>query len=207
MVRVKLTDPKLIFAATIAGGVLGTFVPAAGLAAKPIGDLYIAALSIAIVPLMMTAVISGIAKMLRSPSLRRTFPRFAITYLLTLMIPGAIAIGIGLLVEPGLGSDAVAQLGERMSLGSNEPAATNGLYEFLVGIVPSNIFQALTTENFAAIVIFSVLLGVGLGVVDAPATDETIRVIHSLYETFSRIFQWILAPLAIGLFCLMAGVA
>ncbi|MCP4382752.1 MAG: dicarboxylate/amino acid:cation symporter, partial [Hyphomicrobiales bacterium] len=47
----------------------------------------------------------------------------------------------------------------------------------------------------------------GLGVVDAPATDETIRVIHSLYETFSRIFQWILAPLAIGLFCLMAGVA
>ncbi|MCP4305858.1 MAG: dicarboxylate/amino acid:cation symporter, partial [bacterium] len=194
---------------TIAGGVLGTFVPAAGLAAKPIGDLYIAALSIAIVPLMMTAVISGIAKMLRSPSLRRTFPRFAITYLLTLMIPGAIAIGIGLLVEPGggLGSDAVAQLGERMSLASNEPAAANGLYEFLVGIVPSNIFQALTAENFAAIVIFSVLLGVGLGVVDAPATDETIRVIHSLYETFSRIFQWILAPLAIGLFCLMAGVA
>jgi len=204
----KVADPKVIFVSTIVGGVFGWLVPAAGLVLKPLGELYIAALSISIVPLMMTALVSGVGRMLRQPSLRKSFPRFAIVYLLTLLVPATIAIVTGLLLEPGanLSSDAVARLGQQLAATTTTHTAA-GLSDFLIAIIPSNIFQDLSAENFAAIVIFSLLLGIGLGVAEAPATDQTLSVMHSLYVAFSRIFEWIMKGLAIGLFCLMAGVA
>lgn len=203
----RIADPKVIFISTILGGVLGWFVPTVGVLIKPLGELYIAALSISIVPLMMTALVSGIGRMLRKPSLRQSFPRFAIVYLLTLLIPATIAIVVGVLLDPGanLSSEAVAKLGQKLSA-TTQPHA-EGLSDFLIAIIPSNIFQDLNAENFAAIVIFSLLLGIGLGVAESPATDQTLSVMHSLYEAFSRIFEWIMKGLAIGLFCLMAGVA
>ncbi len=207
MILSKVADPKVIFVSTILGGVLGWLVPAAGVILKPFGELYIAALSISIVPLMMTALISGVGRMLRKPSLRRSFPRFAIVYVLTLLVPATIAIAVGVLLEPGanLSSDAVAKLGQQLAATTDTHAAS-GLSDFLIAIIPSNIFKDLSAENFAAIVIFSLLLGIGLGVAEAPATDQTLSVVHSLYVAFSRIFEWIMMGLAIGLFCLMAGV-
>jgi len=204
----KVADPKVIFVSTILGGVLGWLVPAVGVILKPFGELYIAALSISIVPLMMTALVSGVGRMLRKPSLRRSFPRFAIVYVLTLLVPATIAIVVGVLLEPGanLSSDAVAKLGQQLAT-ATETHAASGLSDFLIAIIPSNIFQDLSAQNFAAIVIFSLLLGIGLGVAEAPATDQTLSVMHSLYVAFSRIFEWIMMGLAIGLFCLMAGVA
>jgi Na+/H+-dicarboxylate symporter len=203
----RLTDPKVIFVSTIAGGILGWLVPSAGLILKPFGDLYIAALSISIVPLMMTALISGVGRMLRNPTLRNSFPRFAVVYVATLLVPAVIAVVVGLLLAPGadLGADAIAKLGRQLST-SASPQSTAGLLDFLIAIIPSNIFRALSAQNFAAIVIFSLLLGIGLGMADTAATDDTLNVMHSLYVAFSRIFEWIMKGLAVGLFCLVAGV-
>ena len=55
--------------------------------------------------------------------------------------------------------------------------------------------------------VFALLLGIGLGSVDTPGTDEALRVLNALFSAFSRIFEWIMMPLALGLFCVMAGVA
>ncbi len=207
MILSRLADPKVIFAATIAGGVLGALAPPVGVFLKPFGDLYIAALSISIVPLMMTALVSGLGRMLRHPVLRRTFHRFAIAYVGTLLIPAVIALAVGLVLQPGanLSADALSNLGQKLSLSAASQSSA-GIEEFLIAIIPSNIFEALSAENFAAIVIFSLLLGVGLGLANAPATDQTLEIMHALYVTFSRIFEWIMKGLAVGLFCLMAGV-
>lgn len=202
-----LADPKTIFAATIAGGLLGVLLPSVGKLLKPAGDIYIAALSISIVPLMMTALVSGLGRMLRSPVLRPSFPRFALAYLALLPVPAVIAIAVGLVFHPGgdLSPEAAASLGERLSTAAAALPA-GGLDEFLINIIPSNIFRALSAQNFAAIVIFSLLLGIGLGLADTPAADHTLDVTHSLYMAFSRIFEAIMKGLAVGLFCLMAGV-
>jgi len=61
---------------------------AAGAILQPFGELYIAAPSICIVALIVTALVSGTGTMLRNPALRRTFPRFAIVCLTTLRFPG-----------------------------------------------------------------------------------------------------------------------
>lgn len=207
MRRLKLTDPKIIVAGTVVGGLIGTYLPSVGLALKPIGDLYIAMLSICILPIMMTALISGTGEMLRHPSLRKTFPRFAIVYVTTLTIPCAVALAIGWLIQPGAGlsAEAVTSLGQKMSAAA-QSVPTPSIVDFFIGLIPSNIFRDLTTNNFVSIVVFSILLGIGLGFADAPACEETLRVIRTLFAAFSRIFEWILAPLAIGLLCLMAGV-
>jgi len=205
--RLGLTDPRIILAGTVLGGLIGATLPSVGLALKPIGDLYIAMLSICILPIMMTALISGTGQMLRHPSLRTTFPRFAVVYVATLTVPCAVALAIGWALEPGAGlsAEAVASLGEQMSAQGQAMPETN-IADFFISIVPSNIFRDLHSEHFVPIVVFSILLGIGLGFADAPACEDTLRVIQALFSAFSRIFEWILTPLAIGLLCLMAGI-
>ena len=77
--------------------------------------------------------------------------------------------------------------------------------EFLTQMVPPNVFDALSKGQFISIVFFCMLLGLALGVVRSKGADETLRVVNTLYETFSLIFHWVLVPLPIGLFALVAA--
>jgi proton glutamate symport protein len=76
---------------------------------------------------------------------------------------------------------------------------------FLQGMVPSNIFAALSRAQFISIVFFCILLGLALGVVKSPGADDTLRLLNALYEAFATIFHWVLIPLPFGLFALGAA--
>jgi proton glutamate symport protein len=75
---------------------------------------------------------------------------------------------------------------------------------FLQGMVPPNIFAALSGAQFISIVFFCVLLGLALGVVKSPGADDALRMLNALYEAFATIFHWVLIPLPLGLFALGA---
>ena len=108
--------------------------------------------------------------------------------------------------RPGksLGEGAAATLGQQLA---SEPAIESGspIMAFLQGMVPANIFAALSGAQFISIVFFCVLLGLALGVVKSPGADDTLRVLNALNEAFATIFHWVLIPLPLGLFALGAA--
>lgn len=107
--------------------------------------------------------------------------------------------------EPGasLGEHAQAALGQQLGQ-TAQTESTGGLLAFVQNLVPTNVFEALSRGQFIPIVFFCILVGLALGVVRAQGADEALAVMNALYQTFSTLFHWVLVPLAIGLFCIVA---
>ena len=81
-----LLDPKTVLGGVISGFMIGLFAKPLGQALMPIGTLYIAFLSMCLLPILITAVVTGIAGLLRDPKTRVLFRRMALYYGVGLML-------------------------------------------------------------------------------------------------------------------------
>ena len=200
-----VTHPATIIAGVVSGLLFGFYLPKPAHALVPFAKLYVALLSMSMLPILVTALTWGIGQMLRTETTRALFSRMALSYLLLLLIPAAAAVLVCVVLSPGesLGESAAAALGQQLA---SEPAVESGgpIVAFLQGMVPPNIFAALSGAQFISIVFFCVLLGLALGVVKSPGADDTLRMLNALYEAFATIFHWVLIPLPLGLFALSA---
>ena len=185
-----VTHPVTIIAGVVAGLLFGFYLPKPAHALVPFAKLYVALLSMSMLPILVTALTWGIGQMLRNATTRALFPRMVLSYLLLLLIPGAATVLVCVGLSPGknLGESAAAALGQQLA---SEPAVESGspIMAFLQGMVPPNIFAALSGAQFISIVFFCVLLGLALGVVKSPGADDTLRVLNALNEAFATIFH------------------
>ena len=201
-----VTHPATIIAGVVSGLLFGFYLPKPAHALVPFAKLYVALLSMSMLPILVTALTWGIGQMLRNATTRALFPRMVLSYLLLLLIPSAATVLVCVGLSPGksLGEGAAAALGQQLA---SEPTVETGspIMAFLQGMVPPNIFAALSGAQFISIVFFCVLLGLALGVVKSPGADDTLRVLNALNEAFATIFHWVLIPLPLGLFALGAA--
>ena len=205
-IKQVLTNPKTILLGVGLGILSGIYFKPQAVALKPFSDLYVALLSMCMLPIMVSALVWGIGQMLRNPKTRRIFPRMATVYGVGLLIPAVVAVAVALVFQPGaqLGDAAADLLGGQI-LGAERAQESGGLFSFFFGIIPPNVFEALSKGQFINIVFFAVLAGLALGVVRTKGADQTLEIVHTLYEMFSTIFSWVLSPLPFGLFSVVAA--
>ena len=189
----------------LVGLVLGTLVGsllgerAAWLA--PIGDLFINAIKMLIVPLVFSTLVVGITGMRDPQAMGRIGLRTVAIYLLTTAFAIALGLLLSTLIQPGTGVS--------MSLGATDaPAAQDapGLSDILVGLVPTNPVAALTDGNILQIIVFAIALGISL-VLIGERGQPAIRVIDSVAEALYKLTSLIMACAPIGVFALIAVVA
>ena len=203
-----LTDPKTVLAGVVGGFIIGLYAPPAGEALFPVGRIYIAFLSMCLLPILITAIVTGIAGLLRDTSTRVLFKSMAIYYLAGLILPCVVGILTALLLGPGtnLGPEAERSIGALILASPAGPREAAGIMGFLAQIIPTNIFEALSTNQVMAIVFFSISMGLALGMIQTRAVDQTLAFIETIYEAFMQLFRWAIVILAPGLLFLIAGV-
>ena len=174
----------------------------------PIGTLYIAFLSMCLLPILITAIVTGIAGLLRDPNTRVLFRSMAIYYGLGLLLPCVVGIATALLLAPGthLGPDAEKSIGALILASPAESREAAGIFGFLAQIIPTNIFEALSTNQVMSIVFLSISMGLAMGVIQTRAVEQTLAMVDTLYHAFMQLFRWAIVILAPGLLCLIAGV-
>ena len=200
-----LQDPKTIIVGVLLGFASGFYLKEFSHTLKPIADIYVALLSMCLLPILVSALIWGIGQMLRHPRTRELFGRMATIYVAGLAVPAVVTILVALVLQPGasLGDKAAAALGGELAV-VKQSTDEGGLLAFMLALAPPNVFQALSSGDFMSIVFFCALVGLALGVVRSPGADDALRILNALYETFSKVFHWVLIPLPIGLFCIVA---
>jgi proton glutamate symport protein len=205
-----LTDPKIIILGVVAGILTGYFFKSLGAGLAPYGIIYVALLAMCILPMMTTAIISGLGHMLRSPETRGSFKKMILIYGLGLLVPSLAGILAAILGRPGLGLDSqdLAALGQMVL--SGEPAAPTpltslSLLAFIGRVIPHNVFAAFSEGRIVSIVFVSIVVGLALGLIRSPKAEETLNLIRVAYEAFELIFTWVIYLLPLGMFCLLAG--
>ncbi len=207
-IRKILLDPKTILGAVIGGFIIGLFARPVGEAMLPIGSIYIAFLSMCLMPILITAIVTGIARLLRDPNTRVLFKTMAVYYLVGLILPCVVGIMTAVLLGPGidLGPEAEESIGALIIESPAEPKESVGVLGFLAKVIPANVFEALSTNQVMSIVFLSVCVGLAMGLIQTRAIEQALDLAQTVYETFMQLFRWAIVILAPGLLFLISGV-
>ncbi len=198
----------------IAGGVLIGIVnkPVAALI-SPLGDLYLSFLKMCVIPIMITALVPSLGRLLLSKETSRYLKRLSLVFVIALLTVSAVGLAVGFIGQPGegLSGEARTTLGqvlmdsETSSGSSNTSASSGGLLGFIINMIPSNIFSALVEGNNLQILFFSIIFGITLGFVPSAAGETLLSLMEVVFKVFQKAISWTMYILPVGLLCIMAG--
>jgi len=188
-----------IVAGLVLGVIAGSLMGDRARIFQPLGDLFINAIKMLIVPLVFSTLVVGITAMRDPKAMGRIGLRTITLYLVTT----AFAIAIGLLLstvfQPGAGVDIAFDQAAK-----HHAAPT--ISEIVVGMVPTNPLASMVDGNILQIIVFAVGLGVSLMLIGDKG-EPTIRLFESFAEAMYKLTAIVMAFAPIGVFGLIAVVA
>ena len=165
------------------------------------GDLFLRALKMIIIPLILSSLISGVTNIGTGGSLGRLGLKTLSYYILT----STFAILTGLLfvnlIKPGLGADLnfsqhVEGLVEKQQ----------SLGDTLIHIVPTNIFESLNNSSMLSIIFFAILFGFFITRVKDPHRDILRKAFNAIFEVMMKITLFVIKFTPVGIFGIVAKV-
>lgn len=174
-----------------------------------IGQLFLNALTLVVVPLVTTSIITGTARMSSEHSFgvlgAKTFSAYIGTNILAILI-GAMTF---LLISPG---GVQEQVGSALAT-SNEitQAAAQGdtfdkFSQILLKLVPSNILAVASQGQMLGLISFSLLFGFFLPKIESQASQTVLAFCRGIFEIMMKITHLVMKALPIGVFGLVAKV-
>ncbi len=201
MFKIKLKLHWQILIALVLGAIYGLLFPENVKDVKWMGDLFLRALKMIIVPLVLTSIVSGVVNVGAAQNLGKmglkTFSYYIITSLAAIIV-GQILVDI---IKPGVGAD----LGLKKEVAGLH-AVSHGIGGILLKIVPDNIFTALASADMLAIIFFSILLGYFITKIAEEYKKPIINLFNGGFEVMMKITSFIIKFTPLGIFGIVAGV-
>ena len=199
MLKLKLHWQIVI--AFIVAILIGLFIPQQVEYVRWLGDIFLRALKLIIVPLILTSIISGVTNLGGGQNLGRLGLKTISYYVLTSLF--AILAGLALvnIVKPGIGAD----LGLKMDV-PELAAISGGIGDIGMRIIPTNIFSALVEADMLAIIFFSILFGYFITKVEGKYSAFMIDLFNSGFEVMMKLTSFIIKFAPLGILGIVAGV-
>lgn len=199
MQKLKLHWQILI--AFIIAVLLGLFFPQSSEYVKWLGDLFLRALKMIIVPLVFSSIVSGVVNLGSSSSLGRLGAKtiaYYITTSLSAILTGLILVD---LIRPGVGAD----LGFRMEV-HDLTSTTGSLGDIILRIVPTNLFEVFVKGDMLAIIFFALLFGFFIPRVSEKYSMPLISFFNSIFEVMMKLTSFIIKFAPIGILGIVTGI-
>ena len=189
-----------VLAAIVAGALLGHFMPDLGASLKPLGDAFINLVKMIIAPVIFLTVATGIASMKDMTAVGSV----AVKALAYFMFFSTLALIIGLIVanvvQPGSGLNIdPATLDQASVAAYADTAHEQTLSGFLLAIIPTTLFSALTEGNILQVLLVAILAGVALSAT-RPKSDLVLDILTSLNEVVFKLVHMLMKLAPIGAF-------
>ena len=179
----------------------------------PLGQIFLRLLFMLVIPLLVSALIVGVAEMgeiraLKTVGLRTlayTVVVSAIAVAISLLLVNALQPGAG--VDPALARSLIAQGAEgAQAITERAGEAKTGMYA-IVAIVPNNIFLAMSENDVLAVMFFALFFGIGLMLVQTQQTAALKSVVEGVFEVAMKLIGLVIRLAPIAIFCFMFNLA
>jgi proton glutamate symport protein len=183
--------------------------------AQPIGDLWLNALQMTVVPLVVALVVLGVASTSDAAASGRTARRAILVFLVLLCAGAAFAavfapFQLSLLPrDPELIASLRAAIGTPVAA----DAAAAGFAERFATIIPANVVAAAVQGAMLPLVACALLFGFALTRVEASRRTRAVDLFQTLADVMIIIVRWVLWVAPLGVFalaftvCVKAGVS
>lgn len=181
----------------VVGAILGFSAPSFSEHLKVIGDAFIRLIEMSIIPLIFPLIVLAIARVKSAKSFGRLAGKTLLYFEVVTTVILILTLAVAFLTGLGKGAD----------LGSLTPADAGNiqrsvdLQTLFLGIIPDNLFAALSEGNLLAILFFAVLFGLALMHIGDKATT-VINTLEGVADAMFTVIGWVvrLVPLAVVAF-------
>ncbi len=163
------------------------------------GEIFLTALKMVIVPLILSSIISGVTSMGGGSNLGRLGFKTMLYYISTSTL--AILTGLVLvnIIQPGVGVE--------MGFSQNVDDLTKNvgsLSDILYRIVPSNIFESMVKGDILPIIFFAIIFGVFITQVADKYKNTLITFFEGVFEVMMKMTMFIIRFTPLGIFGIVA---
>lgn len=188
------TLPLQMLGGLAIGCLIGELYPDIGKELLPLGQAFIKALRMVVIPLVFSSIALGIYNMGREISVLGRIVAVAFTWFFAAtgvcIITG---LAINAIFHPGIGAD--------LSIAGQIPANAGvkiNLPQFLLDLVPVNIVAAMAEQKILQVLLFGIMFGAALAGI-GPIGHDVAKLLTGVQAAMMRMVRWIimLAPIAI----------
>ena len=201
MPKLKIKLHWQILIAIIIAIIYGYFFPEYVPYVRWLGDLFLRALKMIIVPLILTSIITGVANVGDAQNLGKMGLKtlaYYITTSLFAILTGLIFVNI---IQPGVGAD--------LGLNKNVEGlhtASKGVGNILLRLVPTNIFQSMASGDMLAIIFFAFLVGYFITKLPDEYKNPMNNLFNGGFEVMMKITELIIMFAPLGILGIVSGV-
>ena len=190
-----------LLTAAVAGIFCGWFFGHSMTAIEWVGELFLDALKMTIIPLIVAAVISGIASLGEaSGGLKRLGGVTVVYYFCTTAIAVMVGLVIVNIIQPGAGITEVSQVVPDQVSGKED----TGFVEIIRSLIGDNIIAAAAETKLLEVIVFSILFAVALTTIGERGRP-LVAFFDGLNDVMIKIVVWIMYFAPIGIFALISS--
>ena len=165
---------------------------------KVIGKGFVRAMQMLVVPLVFCSLVCGSMSIGDTKKLGKVGARTIAFYIATTAIAITLSIGIGKLLNPGLGLDL-----STMEIAETSIAESTAVSDVILNIIPTNPINSLAEGNMLQIIVFALLIGLILAQLKDKA--ETVGKFFTQFnDIMMKMTTIVMKAAPIGVFCLIA---
>jgi len=167
---------------------------------KPLGDIFLHLIKMVVVPIVISSIIVGVAGLGDAKKLGK----LGFKTILYFEVVTTLAIVLGILFanvfHPGSGID-LSELtkGDISSYVKTEKEVEQGGHlDFIINIVPTNVFEAMASGQLLSIIFFSMLFGLGVAAIGEkgqPVLNFFTSVSHAMFHVVGLVMK--VAPIGV----------
>lgn len=197
--KTKIQAYQLILIALILGIAAGIFLPSSAAWISWIGDMFMNALSMLIVPIIFFSIIKGISGICMSDpaSLKKLGGKTIGLYVLTMSVAIALGLFLVFIISPGSGVDV--SLADAVKAGAVQKKT---VAEIVTAFIPSNFIYALAQNSTIPIILVAALIGVCVTRIPDPGRSSLLNFFEGGYDLTMEITRLVLKLAPLGIFAI-----
>lgn len=164
-----------------------------------VGKGFIRLMQMLVVPLVFCSIVCGAASMGSGAMLGRVGGSTIVMYMITTLVAITLALGVGFLINPGVGLDlgSIAQV-------EVKAADSTSVADTFLNIIPANVVKAMADGTMLQLIFFALVLGFLIGKLGTKV-DIVNRFFHQFNDIMMSMVSFVLAIAPIGVFCLIVN--
>lgn len=195
----KLQSWQTILIGLVLGAITGLVFGHRAVVIEPIGQLFIRAIHMIIVPVVFFAIVNAICSVDCMNKMKRLSLKAIVVYSVFMLLSSGLALTVVYFIQPGLGLKIHSTLQAVSVVGKHHSIA-----ETIVNVVPTNIFESFVSGNIIQLILFSILFGVALNL-SVEKTKPIRDFVQAGFHLTVKLAQLVMKLAPLGVFALIAS--
>lgn len=174
-----------------------------------VGTLWLNGLKMTVIPLVVTLLVTGVAKSAEAAKAGRIASRSVLWIVIVCTVSalfGAIAMLLLTHLVPLAPSTAAALQGALAAVEQRTTVPLAGVSDFFKGVIPSNVIAAASNGDVLPLVVFALLFALALTRIAEPARRSVVTLFEAVADALLVIVRWVLWIAPLGVFALAFSV-